>query len=222
MAAVALLASGCDWSQLGLWPSHSGLNVETTITTSNASTLTERFTTDGPSRIVESQPAVAGGVMYVLSDDGSLDAYSATGTTGCSGTPTVCSPLWTAQVDVSPGVSNPETPTVVNGIVYVLSYSSNQLDAYDAAGKTDCSGTPTVCTPLWRATVDAAQGESPTVANGIVYVVSQSGGDALAAFDANGVTNCSGIPKLCSPIWSSSALGSDALGRSVSVQDNVV
>ena len=40
---------------------------------------------------------------------------------------------------------------------------------------------------------------SPAVANGVVYVGSND--NKLYAFDAAGHTNCSGIPKTCTPLW---------------------
>jgi outer membrane protein assembly factor BamB len=44
---------------------------------------------------------------------------------------------------------------------------------------------------------------SPAVANGVVYVGSDDG--KLEAFDANGVSGCSGNPKTCIPLWTASA-----------------
>jgi len=41
---------------------------------------------------------------------------------------------------------------------------------------------------------------SPAVANGLVYAGTDNG---LYVFDANGVTNCSGTPKTCAPLWRS-------------------
>ena len=83
------------------------------------------------------------------------------------------------------------SPAVSNGAVYVGT-NDNFIDAFDANGVTNCSGTPTVCSPLWTALTgpNGAVSASPAVANGIVY----AGGDTgeLYAFDADGVTNCSG------------------------------
>ena len=92
----------------------------------------------------------------------------------------------------SPGSDS--SPAVANGVVYA---SSAFLYAFDAAGKTGCSGTPKSCVPLWTATKGGAH-SSPAVANGVVYVSS----DKLYAFDAAGKTGCSGTPKFCAPLWS--------------------
>ena len=41
---------------------------------------------------------------------------------------------------------------------------------------------------------------SPAIVNGVVYAGAE---DGLYAFDAKGVTNCSGTPKTCAPLWRS-------------------
>src|SRR5580704_1656540 len=90
------------------------------------------------------------------------------------------------------------SPAVVNGVVYIGSVDA-KLYAFDAAGNTNCSGTPKTCFPLWTASTGGTIYSSPTVANGIVYIGSQDAN--LYAFDAAGNTNCSGTPKTCSPLW---------------------
>ena len=97
-------------------------------------------------------PAVAGGVVYVAHgrfDDGVLSAFDAAGT-GCSGSPPTCQPLWTARL----GAGFVAPPTVAGGIVYVTGINdfANVLFGFDATGQQGCTGTPTVCAPLWTAT----------------------------------------------------------------------
>ena len=150
---------------------------------------------------IVSSPAVANGVVYVGSEDGIFYAFSAAGTTGCSGTPKTCKPLWTATTRGAIESS----PAVVNGVVYIGS-DDTKLYAFSAAGTTDCSGTRKRCKPLWTGTTGATGGpigySSPAVANGMVYVGSgASGGGKLYAFSAAGTTNCSGTPKTCKPLW---------------------
>lgn len=89
-------------------------------------------------------------------------------------------------------------PIVVGGVLYLegLGTSSHapELEAFDANGSKNCSGS---CTPLWTASLPNGTGyATPAVANGIVYV---SAGN-LYAYDATGNTNCSGVPKVCSPL----------------------
>jgi outer membrane protein assembly factor BamB len=158
-----------------------------------------RATTGGA---VRSSPAVANGVVYVGSNDGKLYAFDAAGAANCSGTPTSCAPLWTATTGGELGMSS---PAVANGVVYVGS-QDGKVYALDAAGSTNCSGTPTSCSPLWTAdTGGGAEFSSPAVANGVVYAGS---GNNLYAFDATGSANCSGAPKSCAPLWMA-ATGND-------------
>lgn len=138
--------------------------------------------------------AVEYGVVYVGGGPG-LEAFDANGQTNCSGTPTVCQPLWQASVDWSFG-----TPTVSQGVVYVTSDGS--VEAFDAYGKTNCTGSPSVCSPLWTAPV-SAESSSVTVGGGKAYVVSSAGGPdgSIVALSATGASGCSGTPTVCSPLW---------------------
>src|SRR4029453_9288867 len=72
------------------------------------------------------------------------------------------------------------------------------LYAFDAAGNTNCSGTPKTCAPLWTSSTGDTGASSPVVANGIVYVTRYG---SVHALDATGNTNCSGSPKSCAPLW---------------------
>ncbi len=145
-----------------------------------------------------STPAVANGVVYATGEDGMLYAFSANGTTNCSGTPVTCNPLWTGGGGTYNDNVSPGAPTVSNGVVYYE--SATNLYAFDADGGTNCSGSPTTCHPLWTAAFGGAFVPSLAVANGILYASSGVQG-ALVAFDANGVTNCSGTPKVCTSLW---------------------
>jgi outer membrane protein assembly factor BamB len=213
--AAVLVLSGCDWTMFGLVPSHTRYNAtENAISTSNVSGLVQRFvaSTGG---FVLSSPAVANGVVYVGSGDGKFYAFSATGTSGCSGTPISCSPLWVATT----GGPVRSSPAVVNGVVYVTSDDA-KLYAFDAAGTSNCSGIPKTCNPLWTASTGESGGSysAPTVSGGVVYVGSID--DDLYAFDASGVTNCSGTPKTCSPLWTANT--GQSIVSSPSVANGVV
>lgn len=204
--AVGLLAGGCDWAQFAGGYSHTGDSTgEVFISPTNVSTLSSKFTTvpvgKDSADYIGDEAAIANGVMYVSASDGNLYAYDASGSTNCSGTPTACAPLWTSSLgDTSGGLSD-TTPVVANGVVYVLSSSEVSpytLYAFDAAGKTNCSGTPTVCSPLWTASVNTAYAGNLTVHNGLLYAVTNG---SMEVFDASGVVDCSGTPKTCSPMW---------------------
>jgi outer membrane protein assembly factor BamB len=172
-----------------------------------------------------SPPAVANGVVYVGAGYKRLTAFSAAGTTNCSGSPRVCLPLWTAPLS---GLVE-SAPAIANGVVYISAANrfpfnpSDQglLYAFDAAGITHCSGTPKTCTPLWTAAQHwMYAASSPAVANGVVYVTYQATVDldtgvaGIDAFDAEGTTNCSGTPTTCSPLWSAVVAG-DPLGLDI-------
>jgi hypothetical protein len=70
----------------------------------------------------------------------------------------------------------------------------------------------------WTATTGNAIYSSPAVANGVVYVGSND--HKLYAFDAAGVTGCSGSPKTCLPLWTGST--TDIIFSSPAVANGVV
>jgi YVTN family beta-propeller protein len=123
------------------------------------------------------------------------------------GTPKTCAPLWTGT---AAGADGEYPVTISSNVAYVVAVTGT-VYAFDAAGNTDCSGTPKVCSSLWQYTPTVAQLSGyPVVSGGTLYVTSFSftgtamhPGTAgeLEAFDANGVTGCSGTPKVCSPLW---------------------
>src|SRR5262249_20694554 len=146
------------------------------------------------------------GVAYVTSDDGKLDAFDAAGISRCSGNPDTCKPLWTGVIDVASALGGlpASSPAVADGAVIVGS-TNGSVRAFDAAGTTNCSGSPKVCTPLWTATTGGAIHGSPNVLNHVVYIGSEDG--KLYTFDATGTTNCSGSPKVCTPLWTATTGG---------------
>lgn len=154
-----------------------------------------------------SSPVVASSVVYINSGDGNLYAFSASGTTNCSGAPKVCEPLWIGR---GGGGGTLKSIAVAKGVVYTGDSTGNLL-AFSASGTTNCSGTPKTCEPLWTAqTPTPSYLSSPAVINGIIYVGasdSNFGAGHIYAFSASGTTNCSGTPKTCEPLWSSSSVG---------------
>ncbi|MBV8951698.1 MAG: PQQ-binding-like beta-propeller repeat protein [Actinobacteria bacterium] len=112
-------------------------------------------------------PAVVNGVVYVGSSDGNVYAFDAAGGAAtCSGTPKTCTPLWTATTGGGIVFSS---PAIENGIVYIGS-GDDKLYAFDAAGSTNCSGTPKTCTPLWSAPTGGPVESSPAPGGDAVYV----------------------------------------------------
>jgi outer membrane protein assembly factor BamB len=191
LCAVSLLLGGCSWPEFRWGPEHTGTNSsETMIGVGNVATLHQAWRAHGGEQ-VSSSPAITGGVVYVGSFDGKLNALSAS--TG--------NPLWTAQTN---GEIYIQSPAVANGVVYIESSHSLPTDtthsllyAFDATGTTNCSGTPKTCAPLWTADLGSKNGlSSPTVANGIVYAGSADGN--LYAFNATDG----------SPLWTGTTGGS--------------
>jgi outer membrane protein assembly factor BamB len=82
-------------------------------------------------------------------------------------------------VGATGGFPTPSNPAVANGLVYAGSEVAD-LYAFDAAGVTNCSGTPKTCAPVWTGATGSGFVESPAVANGTVYV--GSGDSNLYAF----------------------------------------
>jgi outer membrane protein assembly factor BamB len=177
---------------------------------------------------VVSSPSVAGGRVFVGSNDGKLYSFDAAGTTNCSGNPRICQPLWTATTPSSVRSS----PAVANGVVYISTIVSSttpaRLNAYDAAGNANCSGTPRTCQPLWSSGDLSFVGQSPiSVANGVVYVdlavgIIQFVGTVYALDAAAGSDHCSGTPKTCTPLSSVSPGGTDALGSAPTIANGFV
>ncbi len=234
MVGIAATACGpTDWPMLGFGPGHAGLSPDTTVNTSNVSTLTVKWTAQPPTPWAPKQypnlfssAAVAGGTLFVGSYDGNLYAYDGAGNTNCSGTRKLCAPMWRATSGPSDGL---KTPVVVNGVVYVA--GGNGLAAFDAAGSTNCGGTPKTCAPLWTSgPLGLYVYSSPVVAGGVVYVTSDNNSGSpgtVYAFDAAGNTGCAGSPKTCAALWTASLgghpYGSTAVGNGtvyVTADDN--
>ncbi len=202
VAALVVTLSGCAWAQYRGDAAHTGYQpFESAIGVSNVSALAESWSSSN----ADASGVVAGGVLYAPGVGG-VRALDAAGVNGCSGSPKVCSPLWTGEIPLTNFVS---TPAVSSGIVYV-NVSSGMLLAFDAAGVHGCDGAPKICTPLWSAEVTegGALFGSPTIASGVVYV--GDGRGYLYAFDGAGIAGCSGAPKTCAPLWKALGAGGGA------------
>ncbi len=165
--------------------------------------------TSPPGEAVTTTPAVANGRIYLTTNNPkNLLVFDATGQVSCSGSPKTCVPLWSADLGPGPWIAQAPSPAVANGVVYITGstgLNSVFLFAFDANGQTNCSGSPKVCAPLWLGGNPASTTggltvypitSSPAVANGVVYL----GADGIYAWDAAGVQNCSGTPKVCAPL----------------------
>jgi outer membrane protein assembly factor BamB len=209
-----------DWPQYGFDPAHTGYNPqEDTIGVSNVSQLTPAWR--GVVRDGINGVSVANGMAYVGADDGRIHVFDANGVTSCSGMPKFCAPLWTGMTERDQSVFS---PAVVDGVAYVSS-SNGHVYAFDANGVTNCSGMPKRCRPLWHSNWVSVWQSSPTVSNGVLYIgVGLPNSDhGLVAFDATGVTGCSGSPtKICKPLWFGATLGQIASSSTPAVANGVV
>jgi outer membrane protein assembly factor BamB len=167
LGAVALLlpsqASAADWPQYRYAADRSGFNpAETTLNASNVSQLVLSWrTTIGNAPL--STPVVAGGAVYVGSNDGNLYALNAS--TGAI--------LWNGHT----GASIPRSPAVAGDRVFV---GSDDAKVY--AFPTSCA---TPCAPLWATATAGRISADPAISNGVVYVGAGSGAEGdLWAFDS--------------------------------------
>ena len=128
---------------------------------------------------------MAGGTVFVpVGAD--LHAYDAAGVAGCSGSPKVCQPRWTAPGWAGSMVVS-EGRLFVSGPVSVAAFAVN--------GVAGCTGTPKVCSPVTTYAVSHDTGITPpVVADGVLYVgvgyddTIINGGQhgAIQAYDARG------------------------------------
>ncbi len=210
VAIVALVAAGCSWGQYGHDASHAGWSpAEKALTTSNVAQLRPLWRTAPHSAFGS---LIAYGNLYSLdlaSSPKRVVAYKADGSTGCSGSPRVCSPLWSAPITTSMTAYDAllGAYAVEGDRIYVVGFVPGfggtwRLEVFDAHGEQGCGGVPKTCAPLWRASWgsgNASGGATLAVANDRVYVNSPSGPNAVTVFDAHGVQGCSGsAPATCS------------------------
>ena len=120
---------------------------------------------------------------------------------------------WQAQLGT---IVNYSSPAVVNGVVYIGS-SDGVLWAFPAEG----CGTDFCVTPLWKSTSLTQIVDSPVVADGMVFIGSQTSFDdndgKLNAFSAGGC----GQPE-CPPLWQGLAGDESILHSSPAVANGVV
>jgi len=120
---------------------------------------------------------------------------------------------WQAQLG---DIVDFSSPTVVGGVAYIAS-TDGTLWAYpaDGCGQSFCD------TPLWQSTNLAQIRDTPTVADGIVYVGSQTDPDnndgKLNAFSASGCGQA-----VCAPLWQGVAGTESILESSPAVANGVV
>jgi len=145
-AAQASFSVQTDWAQFHSSASRSGLNpYENVLSRTTAGNLGLRWRYFAGSLGVASSPAVANGMVYAGSDDGSVYALNAS--TGAL--------LW----QFTTGNTVESSPAVANGMVYV---GSDDFNVYALNASTGAK--------LWQFTTGNVVESSPAVANGLVYI----------------------------------------------------
>jgi len=154
--------------------------------------------TNGPSVSGAVSPVLSGTSLYARGAYG-MFAFDQSLSTNCALTPKICPPLWAGDVG-TPTYNSAWTNPISDGVVFTA--TAEKVFAFDAAGVTNCGGTPKVCQPLWTAAMpvgsDLPGGIAGTaVNNGKVYVPALEG---VMVFDAHGTAGCSGLPVVCVPL----------------------
>ena len=99
------------------------------------------------------------------------------------------------------------------------------MEIFDAAGVTNCSGTPKRCTPIGRLlTGFGTQRVSATA--GLVFVsaarTQETPGPRVLVFDLAGVNGCTGTPSACQPLKSLPLPDSFGFPYGISVANGIV
>jgi hypothetical protein len=175
--------------------------------------------------------SVSGSIAYATGVFATqLQAFDATGQTGCSGTPIVCQPMWTGTLS---GGSFGAYPTVAGGRVFVTEEpipaapAPQQFEAFDAAGVQGCSGAPKVCTALWHAPIpDGGAAFELSASAHLLFMSSFAPTPSaftatLSAFDLTGTEGCTGAPKTCTPLWSTTVATNDTVAPPAIAQGHI-
>jgi hypothetical protein len=148
-----------------------------------------------------SAPSVVQGKVYAVWSgnyefgQAYLQAFDAAGTTGCSGTPKRCAPLWQTFVRANRPVP---PPSIANGRVFVVGNFVDSitegppgawLEAHDAA----------TGSLIWDSKLTGHLAYPPVVAGGRLYVPA----GRMRVFDATGVQGCApnGASRRCSGLF---------------------
>jgi hypothetical protein len=216
LALLVLSLASCQWTTARFNAAGIAANVaESTITRDTVTQLQPEFVLQ-PVGTDLAPPVVAGGRLYTtaVTDNGAygstLVAFDAAGKQNCdTSTPRRCGPVWMSSATDFYGTS----PIIAGGLVYTE--SSDRVAAYDLDGAST--------EPVWTAPLDrhypsfgdsfgtmALTGGRLFVGEGTPTSVRLDGeiraSVRVKAFDAAGVINCSGNPRTCAPLWSTTVV----------------
>jgi hypothetical protein len=235
VALGVLLVASCEWPHYRGGAASTGVSRdEILISAANVGSLRRVATRTRTGPGISTTVVVAGGRVY---DSGGV--WDEAMVQGCTGTPKTCAPLWTFSTDGGTALG---PVTVADGLVYRATrkqtpspgsgFLAGRVEAFDAAGVTNCGGSPKICQPVWTGQVPTTFGglgatfsptyAAPTVAGGRVYVTDVGVAMGLYAFDADGQDGCTpdigGTPR-CVPLFGSIPIAS---GTTPSVVDGKV
>lgn len=158
-------AASVNWLSLGFDPANTSFNpYEQQISPSNVSQLTLdwNFHTGGQN---QQSPVEAGGVVYTTK--GGI-AYALNASTGTQ--------LWSVQVGIA---TEPDfSPTVANGMLYVIGSKGSDQDYVDALQASTGA-------QVWRSSRISAIDNSPVVVKGMLYINSITYPGFLIALNAS-------------------------------------
>ena len=192
IAAVVMVAGGCDWLQWGAGPTRSAMSSGSDLTTSNLAAMVaapvDSFNPTSPIATTHG--------MAFSARDGQLTAYD-------TRTHAV---LWTAALPAgSTAGTAPAIDGVANAVFVVVSTPANPvLVGFDVDGFRNCNTlVAQTCGAIFAANLGAspAPATPPLVDGGRVFA---NGATNLYAFDVAGQTNCAGgvNARICNPLWS--------------------
>lgn len=224
LGTVVMLGAACSWGQAGYDAGRAGWSRnDNVLTTADVGSLALSWRGDGAATNSYSVvPTVMDGQRVFLltvpssSGNATLSTFASDGGPDCGGTPRVCSPTWTATLPFENRTGTP--PVVADGRVYVGGGIGTDavVLGFDAAGSQGCSGSPLVCTPVWKGTWNAAPLFTPrldlAVADGRLYASTPDLSSQLGAppsitsvLDLSTHQGCSGsAPEVCTPRFSAS------------------
>jgi hypothetical protein len=205
---VALFGTACAWGQPGGTSARNWANpFEVALTADNVDELALSWQAPG----ITGEPVMDDRYVYGIRGV-SLFAYaaggprSAEGASRCSGSPVVCTPVWSSRLSEFV----PAADVVVSGEqVFAVAFRDGAyrlvvLDAHPESCPTTGDGCPPLWTGEWQPG-PGSNGVTLTVAEGRVFVSSLTAAfevPQIAVFDEFGRTNCtSGPARTCTPLF---------------------
>lgn len=222
VVVTTLVLSGCAWSHRYGDSGQSGVNPLAGLGVGDAGNLHEIWRSRDAVRY--QALADADQVFAVQSPEAytqRIEAFAADGSTGCSGTPRTCDPVWvTAAVAVGNAVHISEIshPLLTDEHLVVPYVAGGQfvVSIYDRKGLQGCTGSaPRVCSPLGTSTlfpVGPGNDTVPAIVDGDGMLFAVGWYDAvqqsapIAAVRLADVVGCFST-SACAPRWRSSING---------------